>query len=381
MLLADPEDTWDPSRRTFDTRAIHQALAQSAHTIEQVYIAFGYEREGDEARRIFQLPTKEGCGVERCVSRNGRGTLAFPRLKQLFLRTSDLSASFFPSLLLGSPKIQSLWITHSPTSHSSHFEVPLTALPDLVELNINLPFALSSADNSGLQNLVKNKSKLRDLVLSEDVPLEVMFAGEEGKNIETFTTWGGVSKSLLKVVNDKLMGLREMSFEGSSWSDEDLSIVRCPFSSGSPCAVPDRNLLTSFQRAIPSLISNLKGLRTIEIPYPFLPSEDVAPTFLTYLHEASLSPTQHDPWLEAAALSLFKTHLPSMMPGIKAFADQTGVETVVLLSENTEWRWTIGETEVELKMNFRPVVGGEIFGGGFTAPREEAWSLGSVETF
>lgn len=227
MSMADPEDTWDPSRRTFDTRAIHQALAQSAHTIEQVYIAFGYEREGDEARRIFQLPAKEGCGVERCISRNGRKTLAFPRLKQLFLRTSDLSASFFPSLLLGSPKMQSLWITHSPTSHSSHFEVPLAALPDLVELNINLPFAPSSWDHSGLQNLVKNKSKLRDLVLSEDVPLEVMFVGEEGKDIETFTTWGGVSKSLLKVVNDKLVGLRELSFEGSSWSDEDLSIVRC----------------------------------------------------------------------------------------------------------------------------------------------------------
>lgn len=198
-----------------------------------MYIAFGYEREGDEARRIFQLPPDDasGCGANRCVSalRSTAATLELPRLKQLFLRTSDLSSAFFPALLLGAPKLESLWITHAATSSASHFSVPPAALANLVELNVNLPASPSAADHEGLRNLVKGKHHLRSLVLSEDAPLDEMFeTSADGRHVEAFTTWGGVSRGLLDVVNDRLRGLRELSFEGSSWADDDLTMVRTP---------------------------------------------------------------------------------------------------------------------------------------------------------
>lgn len=132
------------------------------------------------------------------------------------------------------------------------------------------------------------------------------------------------------------------------------------------------------QADVPALLSNLSDLRTIEMPCPLLPTPDIAPTFQQYLHEAPLSRARPDPWLEAAALSLFKTHLPTMMPAVRAFAERTAVEELVLVSEHTEWRWRLGADDVELRMCFRPVMGGEVFGGGFTAPKDDAWSLGSV---
>lgn len=67
-----------------------------------------------------------------------------------------------------------------------------------------------------------------------------------------------------------------------------------------------------------------------------------------------------------------------MMPAVRAFANQTAVQDLILVSEHTEWRWRLRPDEVELRMNFRSVLGGEVFGGGFSCSAAEAWSLGSV---